>query len=252
LVLFGHAIDFLPHFVVTLAELGRQGLGPARVPFEVQTIVAQHPAGDEPLYDPFSHEMRRPTRTLLREDLVHPASCPSDGERRTLEIRFRTPTLLRTGSGVDATGRRVPAREIHGAPPFGILVRRLRDRLSALSAFFEARPWQRTDFAELGDRADEVELVASETHWEQRSRRSTRTGRRHELSGFVGTATYGFPSPAHLDESWPLLRFGELMHVGKHAVWGNGWLELSMASGATAAGASGFGLQGASPAGPRG
>jgi len=103
----------------------------------------------------------------------------------------------------------------------------LLDRLSALCAFFAPEPWHRDDFGELGRLADDVELIASDTAWEHRSRRSTRTGRSHELSGFVGTATYRFPTASHLASLFPLLRYGELLHVGKHAVWGNGRFAVS-------------------------
>jgi hypothetical protein len=223
-VLFGRAIDFLPHFVVTLNELSRQGLGPSRTPFTIVDITAMHPDGDEPLYDAARHEMRRPHRTISRDDLVRASVSP---DLLLREVRFLTPTLLRTGSGVDSSGRRIPAREITGAPPFGVLIRRLRDRLSSLCAFFAPEPWQRDDFGDLGRLADEVDLIESHTAWEHRWRRSTRTGRSHELSGFIGTATYRFPTPSHLTALLPLLRYGELLHVGKHAVWGNGWLGLT-------------------------
>lgn len=223
-VLFGRAIESLPHFVVTLNELGRQGLGSSRAPFTITDITSQHPDGDEPLYDADRHEMRRPARMITRGNLIRPSDFSHDHLTRT--VHFRTPTLLRTGSGVDGAGRRTAAREISGAPPLGVVIRRLRDRLSALCTFFAAEPWERDDFGELGRLADEVELVADETVWEHRARRSTRTGRSHELSGFVGRVTYRFPSAPHLTALLPLLRYGELLHVGKHAVWGNGWMEV--------------------------
>jgi len=224
-VLFGRAIDSLPHFVVTLNELGRAGLGPSRTPFQIAEITALHPHGNQPLYDAARHEMHQPTRAITRASLLVPRGI-SPGEL-TRTIHFQTPTLLRAGSGVDSSGRRIPARDIVGAPPFGVLLRRLRDRLSSLCAFFGPEPWQRDDFGELGRLADEVELVASDTAWEHRSRRSTRTGRTHELSGFVGSATYRFPTASHLASLFPLLRYGELLHVGKHAVWGNGRFTLN-------------------------
>jgi hypothetical protein len=139
----------------------------------------------------------------------------------TLNLKFLTPTLLKTGSGIDSRGRRIPAAEVRDRPPFGVIVRRLRDRLSSLCTFF-GEPWQHPDFAALGRAADAVELVASNTVWLTRRRTSTRTGDTHELSGFVGQTTYQFPTPECLSTFLPLLKLAEYIHIGKHAPWGNG------------------------------
>lgn len=225
IVLFGKAIDALPHFMVTLNELGRVGMGPSRTPFSITSVHSIIPGASayESLYDPTSNEMRRPERLILKKHLLGLEPMNSDLQQ---EIDFQTPTLLRTGSGVVPDGRRIAAREIVGAPPFGVLIRRLRDRLSSLCAFFADEEWHRDDFGELGRLADEVELLEEATAWQHRSRRSTRTGQSHELSGFTGKATYRFPSQSHLNSLLPLVRYGELIHVGKNVVWGNGRIEL--------------------------
>ncbi len=225
LVLFGKAIDALPNFMVTLNELGKVGMGPSRTPFSITSVHSVIPGTSafESLYDPTSNQMRRPERLIDKKHLLGLEPMNSDLQR---ELDFQTPTLLRTGSGVAPDGRRIAAREIVGAPPFGVLIRRLRDRLSSLCAFFAEEEWHRDDFSELGRLADEVELLDETTAWQHRSRRSSRTGQSHELSGFTGKATYRFPSQSHLSSLLPLIRYGELIHVGKNVVWGNGRIEL--------------------------
>ena len=59
----------------------------------------------------------------------------------------------------------------------------------------------------------------------RRSRVSSKPGKRglrHDIGGFTGACCF----EGDLSEFWPLLRLGELAHVGKHAAWGNGWFEV--------------------------
>ena len=98
---------------------------------------------------------------------------------------------------------------------------RLRDRINALSTFFGDGSLD-VDFPELGRRAEKVRTVACDVRWEERFRTSSKTRQRHELSGFVGEASY----EGDLTEFLPWFTMGELIHIGKHTPWGNGWMEI--------------------------
>lgn len=260
LMLFGSARESLPYFISTLDRLGHDGLGRDRVPFDIEHIVARHPRGDEVLYTGGSTTVTLPQQVLTTDDLLDvpwptlpaPAAAPSAARRRILsklgltdnavndrppdpgrpriQIKFLTPLLLKSGSGVDDRGRRIPAQEIRERPPFGVILRRLRDRLSALCTFF-GDPWRHPDFAALGAAADRVELLHAHTQWLTRDRRSTRTGQAHEISGLIGNATYEFPDEATFASLSPLLRIAELVHVGKNAPWGNGAVRVTLMQG---------------------
>ena len=134
---------------------------------------------------------------------------PSDEGKRSLTLRFHTPLELKD-RGVSVT-----------RPEFGPLVRRLRDRVAALSAFFGEAPLD-LDFRALGDAADAVELVEDRTRRVAVARRSSLTGQRHDIGGFIGEARYRGESIGAL---MPLIRLGEVVHVGKHAAFGNGCIE---------------------------
>jgi hypothetical protein len=244
LMLFGSAVDRLPYFVTTLERLGRDGMGRDRVPFELIEVRSQHPAGDELLLREGESTLRLPTRRITTADLIgHDAAVsrsgseqirgigfqPRSGSRETspassprrLTLRFVTPTLLKTGSGIGPNGERLAAREVREKPELGVIVRRLRDRLSSLSAFF-GTGWFHPDFAGLGAAADRAVLIESDTKWLSRKRTSTRTGHSYDIEGLVGEATYEFPDEATLATLRPLLAMGELIHIGKNAPWGNG------------------------------
>jgi hypothetical protein len=107
-------------------------------------------------------------------------------------------------------------------PEFHPLFKRLRDRINALCAFFGPGPLE-ADFQGLGRRAEQVRLVSAQIEWKDLDRRSSRTGQRHPLSGFVGQATY----EGEFTEFLPWLALGELTHVGKHTAWGNGQIGLA-------------------------
>lgn len=148
----------------------------------------------------------------------HPrqATSPMHGQRSPGElglrftVRFLTPTLLKADG------------QVIRRPEFHHFFKRVRDRINALCTFFVEGPLQ-ADFRGLGERAETVETVSSRFEWVERHRTSSKTGQRHELSGFVGEATY----EGNFSEFLPWLALGELTHVGKHAAWGNGWFETS-------------------------
>jgi CRISPR/Cas system endoribonuclease Cas6 (RAMP superfamily) len=126
-----------------------------------------------------------------------------------LTLRFLTPTLLRADG------------EVIRRPEFHHVFKRLRDRINALCTFFGDGPLN-ADFRGLGESAEKVRTVASQTEWVERFRTSSKTRQPHELSGLVGEATY----EGRLSEFLPWLALGEFLHVGKHTAWGNGQYEM--------------------------
>jgi CRISPR/Cas system endoribonuclease Cas6 (RAMP superfamily) len=110
-------------------------------------------------------------------------------------------------------------------PDFHHLFKRVRDRLNAVCTFFGPGPID-ADFKGLGERAEQVRTVKANVRWLERSRRSSKTGHRHELSGFVGSCTYEFPPDESETCNLELLRWiicGEPLHAGRHTAWGNGY-----------------------------
>ena len=65
-------------------------------------------------------------------------------------------------------------------------------------------------------------------HHQDPERRSTRTGRTHSLGGFLGSAEY----EGDLAEFLPYLAAAKWTGVGRHAVWGNGEMEVRSLCGA--------------------
>ena len=222
LVLIGRAVDFLPYFVLSFRRLATEGLGLNRAKCSLERVeqITSSPGGglqdcQTGIYTAEDQLFRagesRTAGEWVRICLQNISVGEGDGAQR-LGIRFLTPTLLR-GDG-----------EVIRRPEFQHVFKRLRDRINALNTFFGDGPLG-VDFAELGKTAEKVRTVACNVKWIERFRTSSKTQQRHELSGFVGDATYEGHFPEHL--SWLLL--GQLVHVGKHTAWGNGRIELRKA-----------------------
>lgn len=185
---------------------------PASTPFELGLNVFAEPAAD--LLRQALAGRGEGSRVLAAVELtgwaveaVNLDLSPRPSPER-VQLRFRTPVELKGWDGA-------------GLPPFGVLAARLRDRLSALGAFYGGGA-PALDYAGLSERAAEVRAVAGEVEAWRVERRSTRTGQRHSLGGVTGWAEYR----GRMDEFVPLLEAGFWTGVGRHTVWGQGWMEM--------------------------
>ena len=224
LVLIGRALDFLPYFVLSFRELAAEGLGLNRAHCNLKRVeqskVVPNGCGfqncqTEVVYT--AEDQRFRTTDVVSADewiknrLPNVFDLEGEGAVQRLTIRFVTPTFLRADGGV-----------IH-RPEFHHVFKRLRDRINALNTFFGDEPLD-ADFRGLGERAEKVRTVSSRIEWIDRFRTSSKTKHRHEISGFIGEATY----EGELGEFLPWLALGELVHVGKHTAWGNGHYVASL------------------------
>lgn len=127
-----------------------------------------------------------------------------------IRVHFETPTELKGWDG-------------DGLPPFGILMRRLRDRLSALRSLYGEGPLE-IDFRSFGVRADKVVTAGGDLAPARAVRTSSRTGQSHPLGGVTGWVDY----VGDLGESVPYLRAAAYTGVGRQTVWGHGRLGLEI------------------------
>jgi hypothetical protein len=228
LVLAGQAVDYLPYFIVAFRELGAGGFGLNRARVALARVEAVAPGGTcTPVYEAERNLVRpaAPIALPLPSDRTAPGGSESctppgpalaeDALSQELTLEFLTPTTLRTGSTAQHEGA------IVRRPAFHHILKRLRDRVNALATFYGDGPLA-LDFKALGAAAERVETVRDETRWIERSRFSRRREVRHDLSGFAGRITFRGDVAPFL----PLLRLGEYVHVGKNAVFGNGWMVI--------------------------
>jgi CRISPR/Cas system endoribonuclease Cas6 (RAMP superfamily) len=210
-VVVGEAMDYLPYFIVAFRELGQGGFGLNRARCTLSSLEALDANGAvTAVYNGNEGVVRPPQEQLTWQSLTSRTSI--FGDVQALTVRFLTPTMLKADG------------EIVAVPQFAALVKRLRDRINALSYFYCGQLLD-LDFRALDQRAEEVKAVVVKSLWIDRSRR-TRRGEQQNLSGFVGEVTYY----GDLEPFLSLLLLGEYLHVGKNAPFGNGWYRLQVPS----------------------
>ncbi len=208
LVLIGRALDFLPYFVLSFRELAAEGLGLNRARCNLDRVeqiklpldgAAPQDCRTEIVYTA-EDQLFRAVEALGADEWIKSRrqelfacqrsagvlagisfgckdNTTHNSQLTRLTIRFLTPTFLRADG------------EVIRRPEFHHVFKRLRDRINALSTFFGDGPLD-ADFSELGKRAEQVRTVFCDVKWIERFRTSSKTRQRHELSGFVGEATY--------------------------------------------------------------
>jgi hypothetical protein len=231
LILIGSAVEYLAYFIVTLRELGTGGFGLNRARVELSCVEAIGLDGAAAgVYEATTNRVTPGKPFELEVDLDgdqdEPSGKQSDHTSSGREqpqpvasevtLEFLTPTTLKAGSTLERGG------DIVRHPAFHHIVKRLRDRVNALATFYGDGPLD-LDFKGLGQAAERVETVDDQTRWVERTRYSRRRDVSHDLSGFTGSVTFRGDIAPFL----PLLRVGEHVHVGKNAVFGNGWMRIA-------------------------
>ena len=135
---------------------------------------------------------------------------PGSGPVSLIRVEFQTPTELKTAAGV-------------GPDEFSVLLARARDRLSTLRSLYGTGPLE-IDFRGLAERARSVKTVRCELTRVAVERRSSRTGQRHGIGGFIGSAEY----EGDLAEFLPYLEAAHWTGVGRHCTWGNGQIRVEL------------------------
>lgn len=204
LLLIGRAIDYLPHIVYSIQQMGRSGIGAAVRHgfgrFELETIKSK----DTVLYENTAKELHNtPVTTELRPD------CSTVSPVHSLLCTLETPLRLKHNNTL--------FREL----PFHVLIRAALRRITALeSAYGQGEP--ALDYSDLVHQARQIKAVNSTLRWQETLRYSNRQQQKVSLSGLVGSAEY----QGNLTPFVPLLEYGSRVHLGKQTVFGLGKIAL--------------------------
>ena len=202
LVLIGRAIPLAPYFLAACREMGGQGVGRGRGRFRLERVTAEAPGetAGRVVYDG-------------DRDLLAPAVPPwtwddlgaDRAPRGRVTLEFLTPTRLRQGA------------DLVVRPEFTTLATALLRRLSVLAeAHCGVRP--EVSAREILASAGEVKVESSDLRWHDWERYSARQDARMALGGFEGRVTFA----GEMAPWWPLLKLGEVLHVGKGTAFGLG------------------------------
>ena len=207
LVLVGRAVDFLPYFIYVMEEVGKKGIGRARVPYRLLSVADGSRDGGPVIF----HSAER----IVREDFhgVILEALPREGDERVTRVtlEFLTPLRVKKYGGYQESGERMT---------FATLMDLLLGRIEALSFFHCGGEW--APHEGLRAKAQDVRVVAKNLSLQRLERYSNRRQQRLPLHGLVGTLTV----EGELTEFLPLLRMGEYIHIGEGTAFGLGRYRL--------------------------
>ncbi len=235
LILIGQAIDYLPYFIYTFTELGKQGIGQGRGKYDLlqvegigiggesvliyrnktQTLTSNYPVIDASQLAINSrdiHENTTPQSKSLCKEMAkgdREDTFPENNGNNKITILLNTPLRLRFD------GHITDKFEFH------ILIRNLLRRISSLS-YFHCNEKLQVDFKGLIEKASAVKMIKSDTQWFDWKRYSTRQEEWMSLGGVIGSISY----EGDLNEFIPFLKLGEYVHVGKGTSFGLGKYEI--------------------------
>lgn len=204
--LIGEGAAYLPYFVLAFQRLGQQGLGRRRRQATLTQVMAIETNGNPQTSLWEAENLRHDWKTHGQwhaQDLSSPNSTSTT-------LHFRTPTRLK-----------YQGRYVEETPPFHVVFRTLLRRISSFSYFYAGQRWD-IDYRGWIERAKQIEVADADVSWQDWERYSTRQRRRMNLGGIVGRVTYH----GKLAPFLPVIRLGELIHVGKGTTFGNGQYEV--------------------------
>jgi hypothetical protein len=218
IILFGNIVQLFPYIVMAANVLESKGLGRRldencgqRGRFRIKQIESCNPISAERqiVYQEGKPKVGVPTISVTPADVAARAATLS---ARKITIDFLTPT-------------RIVYKEklVHHAA-FRPLIMRLLERLTALEEAYGGEEGQSPTSRrkELIELAEEVQCEDDCTRWEDLRSYSRRLRHTTPIGGIQGRATFVGDLAPFLE----VLAWGELIHVGKNVVKGNGWYRI--------------------------
>lgn len=202
--LWGESPRYLPVIIKALQRLEREGIGKGRRKIRLSQIVDGH--SSTPIYKNGNLDL-----SSLRKQPLN-LSIKKNSAPAVLRVDFEAPLKLQHRG------------EALHAFDFGELVFAAADRLWII-AHLHGAPWLAPGARALVQqgRESEIELIEDKTTFVSFSRFSHRQNRRHELSGVVGHMVFAGP----LTPFMPLLKAGQLFHLGKGTNFGLGAIKIT-------------------------
>lgn len=206
LVLIGRAIEFLPYFIYTFDQVGDRGIGRGLRKFRLKEVAGWDNGKWLPVYRGDTKTFKAEHRSQSMASFVPPTEAITN-----VTLRFLTPTRIK----------------IHGHLTAGLTFRELvlwlMRRISTLAYFHMPGATVDWNWRAILDVANSVVVESKRLRWEDWERYSNRQETRMKMGGFVGEMTL----TGDLGSWVPLLKTGELAHVGKGTTFGLGKYECS-------------------------
>ncbi len=219
ITLFGSIIQLLPYLMLSINMLEAAGLGQRlsenhgqRGHFRIMLVENYNPVTGErrTLYKKGQQLFQVPTISVTEQDICKRAEqLPED----RVTLAFLTPTRI------------VEREHLLQRASFAPLIHRLLERLMALeNAYGEGASMTMEELWALVEQAEQIACTEDCTRWSDVKSYSNRQKRFTPIGGLVGKATFA----GNLAQFRKYLLWGELIHIGKSCVKGDGWYRIDM------------------------
>ncbi|MFQ5686876.1 MAG: CRISPR system precrRNA processing endoribonuclease RAMP protein Cas6 [Candidatus Scalindua sp.] len=175
MILIGRAVDYLPYFILTFAELGKQGIGRNRGKFILEKVEGLDVNGESNIIYTCEREILQNDYPLLDASQLNHAEHNKNNSQ--VEIEFLTPFRVRLDG------------KITDNIDFYVILRNLIRRVSSLLYFHCGREME-CDFKSYIEKSEKVRTVSNDLQWFDWERYSTRQKRKMTLGGVLGNVKY--------------------------------------------------------------
>ena len=200
LIIAGRATQHTPYVIASLQAMGTDGIGRTRGRFEVKTVHSLNPFTLE------RQQLAQHNDPVIRlENMMYLNSSDLPSIPDAITVEFTSFVHINNGGNM--------AGEIH----FPVLIRALQRRISNLEQLYGAGSSFGADYTTLVQLARDVKTVTHELRPAHQLRKGVRGGKVN-MHGLIGRVGY----EGKLEIFTDLLRYGELLGVGKWAHFGAG------------------------------
>jgi hypothetical protein len=206
LTLIGKAIDYYPYFIYTFDELGKTGIGKGRGKFELHEAATS----DGCIYTSENKKLAHVNPDELSLILPDAYDSSQTSDNMTVKLTFITPTRISFDGHLTIT------LEFH------MLIRTLIRRISLLYYFHCNGNLSEWNFKGIIEMAKQIKTKDSSLRWYDWERYSARQDTRMKMGGFIGDITF----EGDIEPFMPLIRAGEILHVGKGTSFGLGKFQI--------------------------
>jgi hypothetical protein len=204
LILVGRALQHTPYVIASLQAMGNEGIGYSRGRFVIDSVNSINPYTQEKQNVSNHNDPIVKIENMISLNSSHQPSIPD-----TITLQFSSFVHLQNGGSM--------ATDLH----FPVLIRALQRRTSNLEQLYGAGTSFGADYSNLVQLARDVKTVQQDLRPAHQLRKGVGGGKVN-MHGLIGSVTY----EGNLEPFTGLLRFGELLGVGKWAHFGAGQYQI--------------------------
>lgn len=206
ILLFGDVLSHIPYLVFSVIQMGKAGIGKGIKEGYGRFRLISVLGGNEIIFDENSEQLKHSASTLNLE-----LKAFQDEVAEAITVTFVTPLRLKHGNSFT------------DQPDFHILIRACLRRIALLEeAFGKGEPL--LDYHDLVERAGHIEIAEQDCTWRDITRFSSRQKTRMKIGGITGTVSYR----GRLDDFISLLKYCEIVHIGKQTSFGLGKIRIDL------------------------